>query len=127
MHMHKPESVLENKISEILWYLEIKTHHPIQAGKSDRVVISKKKRTCHLVNFILPTDQCQSKGKHDWTSRLDSLTIVRQPIKEKENWEFSILTKSRGFLNRMFKLCKQENSGSRSRGLTTRKRTERNA
>ena len=47
--MHKPESVLENEIHDVLWDFEIKTYHSILARRLDQVLINKKKKV-----WILP-------------------------------------------------------------------------
>ena len=54
--MHKPESVLENETHKILWDFEIQTDHLITARRPDLVLINKKKRTCHFVDFAVPAD-----------------------------------------------------------------------
>ena len=54
--MHKPESVQENEIHEILWDFGIQTDHPILARRPDIESINKKKRICHLVNFAVSAD-----------------------------------------------------------------------
>ena len=39
------------------WYvLKPQTDHPIQAWKPNLFLINKKKRTCHLVVFVVPTN-----------------------------------------------------------------------
>ena len=55
-YMHKPESVLENETHKILWDFEIQTDHLITARRPDLVLINKKKRTCHIVDFAVPAD-----------------------------------------------------------------------
>ena len=48
--MHKPESVLENEMHQILWNMKIQMDYSIPARRSDSVLI-KKKRTCHQVDL----------------------------------------------------------------------------
>ena len=59
-YMHKPESVLENKTHKILWNFGIQRDHPILARRVNRVLnqvlINKKERTCHQVNFDVSAD-----------------------------------------------------------------------
>ena len=52
----KPKSILENKMHIILWDFEIQANHHIFTWKPDPVLINKKKRTSHLVNFAVPVD-----------------------------------------------------------------------
>ena len=53
--MHKTESVLENE-NIILWDFEIQTDHLIPARRPDLVLIDKKRKNRHLVNFAVPAD-----------------------------------------------------------------------
>ena len=54
--MHKSESHLQEKeMHKILGELEIKTHHPIHF-RPEPVLIIKKKRNCHLVDFAIPAE-----------------------------------------------------------------------
>ena len=54
--MHKLESILENETSKSVWDSEIQTDQPILARRPDPVFINKKKRTCYLVDFVIPED-----------------------------------------------------------------------
>ena len=49
--MQKPESVLANEMSKILWYFEIQKDHLITAKWPDRMLMNKQKRTKCLVDF----------------------------------------------------------------------------
>ena len=55
-YTHKPESVLENETHKILWDFEIQMDHQIPARRPDLVVINKKERTYHLVDFSATED-----------------------------------------------------------------------
>ena len=61
--MHKQEAVLENRRHKIIWDFEIKTDQRTQARRLDLVLINKKKRTCHIVDFAGPTDHSERKKK----------------------------------------------------------------
>ena len=54
--MHKPESFLENETHKIIWDFEVQTDHLIPARRPDLVLIDKKRKTCHLVDFAVPAD-----------------------------------------------------------------------
>ena len=54
--MVKPESILVNEMSKILLVFEIQMVHQILARKPNLALISKKKRTCHLVDFVILAD-----------------------------------------------------------------------
>ena len=53
-YMYKPESVLENEMHKIVCDFVIQTNHLILARRPDLVLIKKKKRSCHLVDFSRP-------------------------------------------------------------------------
>ena len=61
--MQKIESVLENETHKILWDFKIQTYHQTSAWRTDVVLINKKKRTCQLVDFTIPTIRRQNKRK----------------------------------------------------------------
>ena len=54
--MQKVESVLENEMHETFWYFEIQMDHLMPARKPDLVLINKKKRICHQVDFGISAD-----------------------------------------------------------------------
>ena len=84
---HKPESVLENETHKILWDFEIQTDHLITARRPDLVLINKKKRTCHIVDFAVPADhrvklkEIEKKDKYlDLTRELKKLWNMRVKV-----------------------------------------------
>ena len=69
MYRHKPESVLENEMHEILWNFEIKMDPSIQARKPEQELINKNKNTCHQVDFAVPADhRVKVKLAKSWTN-----------------------------------------------------------
>ena len=54
--MQKPKSIQENETLKILWHFEIQTDHSILARRPDFVLIDKKEKTYHLVDFTVPVD-----------------------------------------------------------------------
>ena len=55
--MHNPTSVQENDSHKLLWDFDIKMDHLISARQQDLMIIKKKKkRTCKIVDFAVPTD-----------------------------------------------------------------------
>ena len=54
--MHNPAPVLENNTNKLLWDFDIHTVHLISARRQDLIIISKKKRTCKIVDFVVPAD-----------------------------------------------------------------------
>ena len=51
--MHNPESILENEMHKILWNSEKQTDHLISVRWPNLVIA--KKRTCQIVDFVVPT------------------------------------------------------------------------
>ena len=68
--MHNPEPVLENNTHRLLWDFDILTDHLIPARRPDLIIINKKKRTCKIVDFAVPSDhrikpkECEKKDKY---------------------------------------------------------------
>ena len=55
-YLHNPASILENDTHKLLWDFDIQMDHLISAKRPDLIVINKKKRTCTIVDFVLPAD-----------------------------------------------------------------------
>ena len=53
---HKPESVLENEKSQLLWDFEVETDHHIEARRPDLIIVDKERNTCQIVDFAIPGD-----------------------------------------------------------------------
>ena len=56
--MHNPESALKNVMYKILSDFEIQMDHLTSARQPDWVIVNKKKKkkTCRIVNFVIPAD-----------------------------------------------------------------------
>ena len=76
--MHKPESVIENEMHKILWDFEILTDHPIRARRPDQVLINKKKRTCHLMDFVVQVDNIIKKKE---SKKIDKFLAFARELK----------------------------------------------
>ena len=55
--MNNPTSVLENETHKFLWDFDLLTDHLISARRPDLKLISKKEKTCKIVDFAGPADQ----------------------------------------------------------------------
>ena len=56
-YMHNPAAILENETHKLLWDFNIQTDHLIPTRRSDLIIISKKKKkTCKIVDFVIPAD-----------------------------------------------------------------------
>ena len=62
-YKNKPESVLENEMHKILWGLEIQTDHSIPVRRTEQVLMNNNKRTCQIVNFVVPAEWRQKAGQ----------------------------------------------------------------
>ena len=51
---HEPEFVLENEDYKILWDFIIQTDHVIDTQRLDLVVVYEKRRTCKIIDFVVP-------------------------------------------------------------------------
>ena len=54
--MHNPANALENDTLKLLWDFDIQTDHLISVRRPDLIIINKKKRTCKIVDFVVPAD-----------------------------------------------------------------------
>ena len=54
--MHNPAHVLENDTHILLWDFEIHTDHLISTRRPDLIIINNKRRTCKIVDFVIPAD-----------------------------------------------------------------------
>ena len=55
--MHKPKSFLKNEMYKIHWQFEIQTDYFVLDRRPGIVLVNKKRRTCHLLNFAIPEDR----------------------------------------------------------------------
>ncbi len=60
--MYKPKSVLENGMHKTLWDFQILIYLTKWA-RPDLVLISKKKRTCHIMDFVVLAEDRVKEGK----------------------------------------------------------------
>ena len=68
-YMHNSTFVLGNNKHKFLWDFDIQTYHLILVRRPDLIIINKKKRTCEIIDFAVPTDhriklkECEKKDK----------------------------------------------------------------
>ena len=87
-YMHKPESVLKNGIHKILWDLQIQTDHVILSKRQDLVLINKKKRTCWLVDFAVPTNY---RVKIKESEKIDKYLHIAREVKRLWNMKVTVI------------------------------------
>ena len=87
--MHNPASVWENNAYKLKRDFDIHNDHLISARRPDRIIINnnKKKRTCKIVDFAVPTDhrikmkECEKKDKYlDLARELKKLWNMQMTI-----------------------------------------------
>ena len=82
--MHNPEPVLENKL---LWDFDIHTDHLISARRPD-LTINKKKRTCKIVDFVVPADH---RIKLNESEKKDKYQDLARELKKLWNMQGTII------------------------------------
>ena len=87
-YIDKPESVLENGIHEILSDIEIQNILLILVRKQNLVLISKKKRSNHFQDFVVPAD---NRGSIKVTRKLDKYLDILKGIKERSNAKLTVI------------------------------------
>ena len=55
-YMHNPASILEIETHKLLWDFGIQTDNLMSARQPDLIIINKRKRTCRIVDFVVPSD-----------------------------------------------------------------------
>ena len=66
----QPAPVQENAMYKLLWDFTIQTDHLIPARRPDLIIINKKKRTCKIVDFAVPSGhriklkECEKRDKY---------------------------------------------------------------
>ena len=53
---HEPESASENEDYKILWDFSIQADHVKEARRPDLVIVDKKKKSCEIIDFVVPGD-----------------------------------------------------------------------
>ena len=86
-YMHNLAPVIENNTDKLLCDFDIHTIHLISARRPDLIIINKKKRTCKIVNFAVPSDhriklkECEKKDKYlDLARELKKLLNMKVTI-----------------------------------------------
>ena len=77
----------DDETHKILWHFEIQNDHPIPARRLDHVLIYKKKRTGHLVDFALLAN---NRGKMKENEKLVKYLDIAIELKKKscEAWSW---------------------------------------
>ena len=85
--MHGAESILENKTNKLLWDLVIQMDQ-ISARRSDLIIINKKRRTCRIVDFVVPADY---RVKWKERERRDKYLDLSRELKKLWNMKVTII------------------------------------
>ena len=62
--MHNPKFVQENETHKILWGFEIQTDHLISTRRPNQAIVTKKIRTCRIMNFGQNRKKSKKKDKY---------------------------------------------------------------
>ena len=57
MYGHAPDSVTENDEVKLLWDVNIRCDHVIEARRPDIVVVNIQERNCTIINIAVPADK----------------------------------------------------------------------
>ena len=69
---NNPAPVIENDTHKLLWDFDIHTDRLVSARRPDLIIISKKKRTCKIVDFAVSADhRIKLKECEKWDKYLD--------------------------------------------------------
>ena len=93
--MHKPESILENKMYKILWDIDIQTNHKISARKPVPVLIKKKIK---LLYFVIQVDQ---RVKMKKSEKIDKYLDLARELKKL--WNVKVIPIVIGTLRKVLK------------------------
>ena len=93
--MHNPTFVLENETHKLLWNFEIQTDHLFSVRRPDLVIINKTKRTCRIVDYVVPAnhriklkesekrdkylDLARELKKNLWNMKVMGIFLVQSP------------------------------------------------
>ena len=89
--MRNTAAVLENDTHKLLWDFDIQTDHLISARRLDLIVNhthKKKKRTCKIVDFIVPADH---RVKLKESEKKDKYIDLARELKKLWNMKVTII------------------------------------
>ena len=92
---HEPESVLETEYYKILWDFSIQTYHVIEAWRLHLVVVDKKRRTCKIIDFVVPGD---SRIEEKEKEKIEKYQDLRRELQKIWNVRVKIIPLVVGFL-----------------------------
>ena len=87
-YVHKPEFVWENELHKNLWGFENQTENLIPVRRLDLVLIKKKKRTCHLVDFAFTTNH---RVKKKQSEKFDKYLDLARELKKLWNMKMTVI------------------------------------
>ena len=86
--MHNSAPVQENNTHKLPWGFDIHTDHLISARRLDLIIINKKKRTCKIVDFAVPTDH---RIKLKESEKKDKYLYFARELKKLWNMQVTII------------------------------------
>ena len=87
----KPEPVLENDKSQLIWDFEVRTDHYIEARRPELIIVGKERNTCQIVDFAIPRDHRveMNEGKKREISRFGK-RITSSMEQENAGWDHCV-------------------------------------
>ena len=85
---------------KILWDFEIQTDHPISSRRKDRVLINKKKRTCQLMGFAIPTEHEVKIKENEKTDKYLDLTREQKKMRNMKETVIPIVVGTLGTVHK---------------------------
>ena len=76
-------------IRKVLWDFDIQTDHLISARRPDLVMINKKKRTCRIVDFLVPADEKLKLKESEKNDKYLDLAREKKKHPEHENDDYT--------------------------------------
>ena len=118
--MNKPESVLDNETHEILWDFKIQMKHPILARRPDVELINKTKRTCHLIDFPVPSDHWVKINENETIDRyLDPARELKRTVEQEGDGDTNCIWYTWNGLQRLEKRLKEQEIRRRIESIPT--------
>ena len=86
--MRNPSPVLEIDTRKLLWDFHIHTDNQISTRRPDLIIMNKKKRSCKIVDFAVPTDHGI---KLKASEKKDNYLGLARELKKKKLWSMKVI------------------------------------
>ena len=86
--MHNPESDPKKETHKLLRSFEIQVDHLISARRPDLIIINNEKRTCKIVDFVVPANH---RVKLKESEKKDKYLDLAKELKKKQNMKMTVI------------------------------------